>query len=51
MKRIVICTILASLTLSKISAQEDDPGWGIKFSGFVKTIFSMIQGSLVHPMP
>jgi len=37
MKRIIICTILAALTLSKISAQEADPGWGIKFSGFVKT--------------
>jgi hypothetical protein len=37
MKRIIICTMLAALTLSKISAQEADPGWGIKFSGFVKT--------------
>ncbi len=37
MKRIIICTILASLALSKISAQDADPGWGIKFSGFVKT--------------
>ncbi len=28
---------MASLTFSKIRAQEADPGWGIKFSGFVKT--------------
>ena len=37
MERIIVCTILAALTLSKIGAQEADAGWGIKFSGFVKT--------------
>jgi hypothetical protein len=37
MKRIIICSILVALTLTKVNAQEVDPGWGIKFSGFVKT--------------
>ena len=37
MKRISIITIMAVLALSKIGAQEADPDWGIKFSGFVKT--------------
>lgn len=37
MKKVIICTAFITLLMAKAGAQEVDPGWGIKFSGFVKT--------------
>jgi hypothetical protein len=37
MKRLIICSALITIVMAKAGAQDVDPGWGIKFSGFVKT--------------
>jgi hypothetical protein len=37
MKRNIIITLLFAIAILKVASQETDPGWGIKFSGFVKT--------------
>lgn len=37
MKKLIICFALIIMAIIKAGAQEVDPGWGIKFSGFVKT--------------
>jgi hypothetical protein len=37
MKRNIVLILLITTIISHVAAQETDPGWGIKFSGFVKT--------------
>ena len=37
MKRSIVLILLITTTISHVAAQATDPGWGIKFSGFVKT--------------
>src|SRR4030065_2733590 len=37
MRRIIVMLLLFACGILKVSSQETDPGWGIKFSGFVKT--------------
>ncbi len=39
MRRIVITFLCLAIFIPGILSQEPDPGWGIKFSGFVKTDF------------
>lgn len=39
MKRINVIFLLFACSIFKVASQEHDPGWGIKFSGFVKTDF------------
>lgn len=39
MKRILVTFLCLTAMISGILSQETDPGWGIKFSGFVKTDF------------
>jgi hypothetical protein len=37
MKRTILITLLFAIGILKIASQETDPGWGIKFSGYIKT--------------
>ncbi len=37
MKRNLALTLLAVLSIMKVTSQDIDPNWGIKFTGFVKT--------------
>ena len=37
MKRYILLSLFAIFILAKVASQDTDPGWGIKFSGFVKT--------------
>ena len=37
MKRNIFIILLFSISILKVASQESDPGWGIKFSGYVKT--------------
>ena len=37
MKRTIFTTLLFAIGILKVASQETDPGWGIKFSGYVKT--------------
>jgi hypothetical protein len=37
MKRTIFITLLFAIGILKVASQETDPGWGIKFSGYIKT--------------